>query len=223
MKEKSVVVLPGWGHGREGWIPFSETIGASVLELPGFGAEPQPVEAWGVPEYASWVAEKFEKEPAKSVLFVGHSFGGRVAAHLGSKNPPWLAGLVLVGAPLLYRPTLQTRGTRALAKALKPFLPENVRRMFRSVDAKEAAGTGMGDILARVIPFDQRKTLPHIGVPTLVLHGEKDEDAPVSLAKEAATLIPNARFEMVAGGGHNLHLERPELFYGIVSRFIKSI
>lgn len=52
--------------------------------------------------------------------------------------------------------------------------------------------------------------LPRIGVPTLVLHGEKDDECPVSHGRRLAALIPGAHFECWEGAGHHLMAHDPQ-------------
>lgn len=101
-----IVILHGWGHDKTMWGSIVKKLGrnAIALDLPGFGAEPLHDKNWGVPDYANWVNRKISKY--KNVMLIGHSFGGRIAAEIASKNPENLKGLILTGAPCLYRPNL---------------------------------------------------------------------------------------------------------------------
>jgi pimeloyl-ACP methyl ester carboxylesterase len=46
--------------------------------------------------------------------------------------------------------------------------------------------------------------LPRLTVPTLIIHGEKDEIVPFRHGKKFADAVPGARLVTFAGGGHNL-------------------
>jgi pimeloyl-ACP methyl ester carboxylesterase len=56
-----------------------------------------------------------------------------------------------------------------------------------------------------------------------LLWGEKDDQAPLRVAKEMAKLIPRNELKIIDGAGHNTFLEKPDLFFGYVSSFIKNI
>jgi len=97
-----VLALHGWGRDRR---DFNEVLGgldAVAIDLPGFGASPEPAEAVGAAGYARMVAPVLD-EFDQPVILVGHSFGGRVAVHLAVLTPDKVRALVLVGVPLLRR------------------------------------------------------------------------------------------------------------------------
>ena len=58
---------------------------------------------------------------------------------------------------------------------------------------------------------DNRRVLPTINVPTLVLCGREDRVCPVSVHKELAAAIPGARLVVIPGAGHLSTIDQPEL------------
>jgi pimeloyl-ACP methyl ester carboxylesterase len=69
---------------------------------------------------------------------------------------------------------------------------------------------------ARVI-----ESLPSIGVPTLVLWGERDE-AFAKPGEYMAAKIPGAKKVVLAGAGHAANLDQPEAFNAAVGEFLDS-
>ena len=59
----------------------------------------------------------------------------------------------------------------------------------------------------------RQDVLKFLDVPTLVIHGDADRLVPIELGRLTASLIPGARFEVVAGMGHDYP---PQLWDGIV-------
>lgn len=47
--------------------------------------------------------------------------------------------------------------------------------------------------------------------PALIVHGDRDPGVPVARARAAATLIPDAQLEIVAGAGHWVQRDRPDV------------
>ena len=71
--------------------------------------------------------------------------------------------------------------------------------------------------------FDQRAALPGITVPTLVLAGSLDTNAPADGMQRMAAKIPGARFTVLDGVGHLAHLEAPERFNEAVGGFLLGL
>jgi 3-oxoadipate enol-lactonase len=59
-----------------------------------------------------------------------------------------------------------------------------------------------------LIGLDLTDELPAVKIPTLVVVGTGDLLTPPAQARLIARLIPGARLEILAGGGHMLMLER---------------
>src|SRR5205814_9811563 len=71
--------------------------------------------------------------------------------------------------------------------------------------------------------FDLRKTLGNIAVPTLVLSGSKDNNAPAPMMAKMATFIPSASYVEVDGAGHLVNLERPTAFNVVLEQFLRTV
>lgn len=224
----TLVFLHGWGHSRAQWeriaLLFTPAYKTVIYDLPGFGNEPAPKETWNVPEYAAWVKNRIEKEGLTDVILVGHSFGGRISSLIASERPEWLKGLVLYGAPCLYRPSLKVRALNVFGRlAGKLPIPETLRKKYRGDEENDAMQKGMRTIFRTVVTFDQTELVKSIAVPTLLVWGELDQEAPLRIARELKTLIPHATLTVIPQGGHSVHLEQPMLFYGILNRFFESL
>lgn len=221
-----LVILHGWGQSAALWKPIAEKLSRfGVVEawnLPGFGNEPLVSEAWGVPEYAAWVEARCTSMNEKVVL-IGHSFGGRIAAEIASHQPTWLLAILLVGAPCLYRPSIQVKAKATVARVVKPFIPQFLRFKLITQDLRDAEAAGLGRMFKRVVQFDQTNQLQKITVPTLLLWGEQDDAAPMRLALEMHELISSSELVVLPNIGHNAHIDNPMLTYGAIERFLETL
>ncbi len=234
---RQLLILPGWGGTRESWRKFSDLakddFQVICLELPCFGAEPCPAEAWGVKEYADFVSQKIKELNLIKPVLLGHSFGGQVAAYLAAREPQLISRLVLSGAAAL-RPK---RGLRKavlgiLAKCGKAFfnIPplksfsvparKYLYKLAGALDYEEASGIKR-EIFKKIICQDLTEELKKIKTPTLVVWGTLDSYVPLTSGKKIAELIPGARLEIISGGKHGLHLQLPEKLYEIIKNFLK--
>jgi 3-oxoadipate enol-lactonase len=64
--------------------------------------------------------------------------------------------------------------------------------------------------------------LKNIAVPTLVLSGSQDKNAPAPMMAKMATYIPSARYVELEGAGHLVNLERPAAFNAALDSFLRA-
>ena len=70
--------------------------------------------------------------------------------------------------------------------------------------------------------FDLRSALKNIAVPTLVLSGSKDNNAPAPMMAKMASYIPSAKYVELEGVGHLANLERPAAFNAALDHFLRT-
>jgi pimeloyl-ACP methyl ester carboxylesterase len=73
-------------------------------------------------------------------------------------------------------------------------------------------GATYRNALQALVRFDRRDALAWIRVPTLVIAGERDANAPPAVMEKMAARIPGAEYRVLAGCGHLANLERPRAF-----------
>lgn len=62
-----------------------------------------------------------------------------------------------------------------------------------------------------------------VGVPTLLVAGERDDIAPLAAQRTLAALIPDARLVVVPGTGHLAHYEAPAAVAAAVAAFVDGL
>jgi pimeloyl-ACP methyl ester carboxylesterase len=70
---------------------------------------------------------------------------------------------------------------------------------------------------------DLRDVLAHITVPTLLLYGDKDVRAPMTVAQDLLTRIPTSRLTVLPGIGHMSSVEAADDFNAEVRSFLRSV
>jgi pimeloyl-ACP methyl ester carboxylesterase len=113
-----------------------------------------------------------------------------------------------------------------MMKAVSPLMSEEaVDEYWRSLGTE----AGRRAILEMYRSGDFEKIAGHegelgrLGVPTLLLWGEKDEFAPVASAFRFEREIPGARIEVIEGAGHFLFSDAPDEAVAAVTGFIADL
>jgi poly(3-hydroxyoctanoate) depolymerase len=173
---------------------------------------------------------------------IGFSYGGAVAQQLAYDHPSRVQRLVLaathcgvgsipgtIGAvagmstPLrFYSPTYFDR-TAALTFGGATGRDESVRRGM--IDARHRhppSAYGYALQLFSMAGWSSKAFLPKIQHQTLVINGDDDPLVPVANAQLLATLIPNARLEIVEHGGHLLLWDDADHCSGMIREFIAA-
>jgi pimeloyl-ACP methyl ester carboxylesterase len=72
--------------------------------------------------------------------------------------------------------------------------------------------------------FDMRDALPALtkAVPSLVIWGENDTFAPVTLGRKLQPLLPEARFHYIDHAGHQVQNDQPRSCAELVSEFMRT-
>lgn len=238
----AVVFLHGIGGDAESWLPELEALAdryrAIAWDMPGYGRSPALPEMT-FPALAVASKDLLDKLDIDRAHLVGHSIGAMVALEFAARFPSWVASLTLYATSPAFgkadgdwqQEFLKTRlapldaGKRMteLAPSIVESLigdgpdPDGIARATAAMSrVPEAAYRAAMQCL---VTFDQRGSLPGISVPTLVLAGEKDDNAPAAMMERMAAKIPGARFQVIPGAGHLAHFEQPDAFRAALDAF----
>lgn len=209
-------------------------------------------DAYGPLDHARLVLRLFRDRELEGATLVGHSFGGTVSLLLTllllEGEPERLDRLVLVAAgaypqtlprymrlariPFLGRLMLRLIPSRTLARAA---LRSTYRHPDRVTDSQvEAYAQGLrsrGGHHAVVSTARQVLTVdpgawtsryPEIGIPTLLLWGDRDPIVPVETGRRLERDLPDARLVLVEECGHVPQEEKPRASLEPVLAFLRE-
>jgi pimeloyl-ACP methyl ester carboxylesterase/DNA-binding winged helix-turn-helix (wHTH) protein len=167
----------------------------------------------------------FDAANVERAPLLGISQGAAVAVAYAARRPERVSGLILIGgcargwrvkdnAQITERfqalMTLMRQGWGGKNAAFRQiftsaFFPEGpVEQMewFNELQRQSASPTNAAAILSAVGDADVRKDLPHIKIPTLVLHSRFDAVVPMKDGIELASGIAGARFVPLESPNH---------------------
>lgn len=220
-----VVLLHGWGQNIAMMKPIGDRLQKNhritILDFPGFGESEEPKTALTVYDYCEILEELLKKLKVKKPVIMGHSFGGRIAIIYASRNE--VEKVVLFGSPCIrkeVKPNLKLRMLKSLKKIpginkLEGF----AKNHMGSRDYKNASEI-MKKILVNVVNEDLSECAKKINVPTLLIWGDRDTEAPVEDAKELEKIIPDAGLIVLPNSTHYAYLENLPQVINILNNFL---
>ena len=240
----AVLMLHGIGGGHLSFAPQVETLASSgyravAWDMPGYGRS-APIEPYTFKGLAQSCITLIESLQCGDVTLLGHSMGGMVAQEVVARRPELVNKLVLCGTSPSFgkpdgdwqrdfiaqrtAPLAAGKSMAELAEILVPqmvgpaALPEGVRLATHCMS--QVLPSTYRRALEALVTFDRRANLPNIRVPTLVLAGQEDRNAPPAVMKKMAQAIARSTYIELRGIGHLQNLEAPEEFDGMLLNFL---
>jgi 3-oxoadipate enol-lactonase len=240
-----LVFLHGIGGAARAWRGqlefFRDRYRAIAWDMPGYGGS-APLPAVSIATLASALQDFLQQAGATKPILVGHSIGGMIVQQLLATNPGITGAVVLAQtSPAFGKPDgdwqksfIEARlGPLDRGETMASLAPGLVRELVG--DNPDAVGMALArDCMAAVpestyraimlalLGFDQRGALKRIAVPTLVLSGSKDNNAPAPMMAKMASYLPSATYVELEGAGHLVNLERPGIFNAALDQFLKA-
>jgi 3-oxoadipate enol-lactonase len=242
-EQTPLVFLHGIGGAARAWRGQLEVFGdryrALAWDMPGYGGS-TPLAAVSIATLADALQEFLVEAGATRPVLIGHSIGGMIVQQWLVKHPRAATAVVLAQTSPAFgkadgdwqKSFIEARlGPLDRGETMATLAPVLVSEL--AGDDPDAGGMQVArDCMASVseksyrasmlalLGFDLRKALGDIKVPTLVLSGSKDRNAPAPMMAKMATYIPSATYVELEGAGHLVNLERPGAFNGALDRFL---
>jgi pimeloyl-ACP methyl ester carboxylesterase len=147
----------------------------------------------------------------KPVLPIAKALGRRVRTRLESGRP--VPQRKMGEDDLSWLMTRLAFGARPSGKAV-----DQVRRFVEEVPQSTSLPSGVD-----LLDHDAREALRATHTPSMVLVGSRDLLTPVFAARRIASFLPYARFEVLAGAGHQLMQERPYEVARLIDDFVAGL
>jgi pimeloyl-ACP methyl ester carboxylesterase len=205
-------------------VPGLEALGAwtraHLVELPGFSGSGEPPHPLDVPEFAAAVSAWLAEADLGPAVLAGHSSGTQVAARAAARRAPGVRGVVLAS------PTIDPRH-RGVVRVLRAWHRDNRREPADLDEQHEPERTRAGlPRVAHTLRVHLRDRLeevvPRIGVPLLVLHGERDLLCSEAWARALAAAAPEGRFASMPGP-HSFPWTHPQAWSEPIRRLAEQV
>jgi pimeloyl-ACP methyl ester carboxylesterase len=207
--------LPGRGNteadapaGIDGYADFLGTIVDSL-------EEPVGIAGFSFGGYISLALLKRRPEKVRAIALVDSRAGADDDAGR-AKRDETIAGVRANGlAPVLEAMPAKLLSPEGLGRA---DLLERVQRII----SRQKPETVEADLAAMRDRPDSTGFLPEIGIPALVVVGDRDVLTPPADSEAMAAAIPGAKLVTIPGAGHLAPMERPKAVSGALAEFFSA-
>jgi 3-oxoadipate enol-lactonase len=240
-----LVFLHGIGGAARSWRGqldfFRGRYRAIAWDMPGYGGS-AALPAVSIATLADALRDFLQQVDAVKPILVGHSIGGMIVQQFLVQHPDVAGAVVLAQTSPAFgnaagdwqKNFIDTRlGPLDRGETMRSLAPSLVKDLIGD-DADPAGMELARDCMASVpeatyratmlsmLGFDLRGALKKITVPTLVLSGAKDKNAPAPTMAKMASYIPSATYVEIEGAGHLVNLERPQTFNAALDQFLRA-
>ena len=239
-----LVFLHGIGGAARAWRRQLETFGeryrAIAWNMPGYGGSP-PLSPVTIPTLAEALQDFLRSIAAVNPILVGHSIGGMIVQQWLVNHPDEAGAVVLAQTSPAFgkadgdwqKSFIEARlGPLDRGASMASLAPSLVRELVGGnpdPDGMQLASDCMASVpeasyracMLALLGFDQRQALKDIKVPTLVLSGTQDKNAPAPMMAKMASFIPRSTYVELEGAGHLVNLEQPRAFDAALDQFLK--
>jgi pimeloyl-ACP methyl ester carboxylesterase len=238
---RPVIFLHGWLGSWRYWFPTMERVAENFrtysFDFWGFGESRRKSTYESIQNYSDQVIRFLDELGIDRVLLVGHSMGGMVALKTAINHPRRISRVAAVGAPIVgdslsWLLKLTDRPIMADAFARVPwfrrflfsqFLGETNDPHVHEIldDSVKSSSTTLRNAVGSMWRTDLRPELSRLTVPTLIVHGGRDEIVHPNQA-DLFDNVPTAEVVVMPESRHFPFLDEADLFNDILIRFLKQ-
>lgn len=241
-----LVMFSGVGSDCRMFAPvidrLKDDVSIITWDMPGYGGKPL-VGQFSFSGLADAVIADLDAAGTPKAVFLGHSIGGMLAQEVAARHPTRVAALILSGTTPVFGSPDGEFQKKFLAARLAPLdegvtMPELAQTFAGDLlgsDPDPAAGPTATQLMSELpetsyragltclVTFNRREELAQIAVPTLLIAGAEDTNAPLKTMQRMAEKIDGAQIEILPKTGHLASLECPDRFADAVRQFLKSL
>jgi pimeloyl-ACP methyl ester carboxylesterase len=206
--------------------PLSERGSVVLVDQRAHGASGAPPGPYERDDLARDVSGVLDHLGISRAVLVGHSMGGIVSMTAALNYPDRVAGLVLVGTASQCSEKIAAWYEKIACAAEKDGMGGLARAIYGSATARQLVGEprGMAHVTRCLKSLHDDPLTPKLAAircPALLVVGENDPMGPRA-SEIIQRHLPDATLEVVAGCGHWVHVDAPQVLLQAIERFLSS-
>lgn len=240
--ERAILFVPTWN------IVDARVVGHQVESLEsrativtydprGAGASARPARGYDFPLHAADAVAVLEANGIEHAALVTASRGLNAAVLLIADDPKRFDRLAVI-APYMQLEAESAPPNPSWLESLRTDWPGFIVPFMHNVFTEPDSADVIAEMIAigleatpevavaQELELDWQRParlLERVTCPTLVVHGEADAPVPVALAESIVAAMPNARLELIPGGGHRPDIRTPELVNPMLLDFLLDL
>ena len=237
-----LVLVHGFLGSSEMWRPqikfFKDNFRVIAPALPGFGSSSSFNSCDSIECMAESIINLLKKKKIKKFNLLGHSMGGMIVQEIAKIMGENIMKLICYGTgprgniPGRFetidqsREKLKINGLKDTAQRIAKtwFVEEDKSKYFYLCEeaGKQTSIEAADNGLVAMKNWSGIENLKNIKNETLIVWGDQDKAYNFNQVEALNDNIPNSDLKIVKGCSHNVHLEKPDEFNTIVSKFLKK-
>ncbi len=205
----------------------------------GHGLSEAPPAPYAMSDHVDDLAGLLDHLGVEDALVVGLSVGGMIAQSLAAERPDLARALVLcdtahkIGTADLWDSRITAVESDGIVAIADGILERWFPSRFHAEQPTELAGyrnmlcrtptSGYAGTCAAIRDTDLTETTGQLGLPALCVVGSEDGATTPDLVRSLSELLPDGRFETIAGSGHLPCLDQPRVLAGLIRAFAKEV
>jgi 3-oxoadipate enol-lactonase len=235
-----VICLHGIGGDTSSFQPQLDGLKGHIIawNMPGYGGS-DPLPDLTFPALAIKLREFLEVLGFKHVHLCGQSIGGMLALEMAFSFPDYVASLALIGTTAAFGGRDDAFKDKFIAARLGPLdagrkiselAREFVPEIVGPIATEETLATATKSmaavpdetyraIIRCLVTFNRRADIETLRIPTCLIAGEHDQNAPARTMARMADKISGSQYHEIAGAGHLINLEAGGQTNAILNNF----
>ena len=208
------------------------------IDLPGYGRSSM-LENTSISSYANAVYDFLISHALESPILLGHSLGGMIVQKIITQHPSYAKASILVGTSSKFggndvlwqkhfinsrlRPLNEGKTLAEISESLINNIvgPKTEKKIikFASNIMSSISDKSYRVAINSLIGFDLKNKLSSISIPTLLIAGENDNQAPAKIMRIVSENIKLSQFVVINECGHLINIEKPVDFNNALKDF----